>query len=115
VNFEGRAIPIAQCNNVYIFPGIGLGVVASRANRVTDGMMLAAARTLSENSPALKDPAASLLPALTDARSVIARIACAVGLEAQQAGVAQQTTEDELTKRVGAAQWTPAYPNLTPA
>ena len=46
VSYEGRTIPIAQCNNIYIFPAIGLGVVASSARRVTDAMMLAAARTL---------------------------------------------------------------------
>ena len=41
--FRGRSINIAQCNNVYVFPAVGLGVIASRARRVTDGMMLAAA------------------------------------------------------------------------
>jgi malate dehydrogenase (oxaloacetate-decarboxylating) len=55
VRYEGRTIPIAQCNNVYIFPAMGLGVVASGARRVTDAMMLAAARALAGNSPALKD------------------------------------------------------------
>ena len=44
VRYEGRVIPIAQCNNVFIFPAVGLGVVASGARRVTDEMMLAAAR-----------------------------------------------------------------------
>src|ERR1700693_5564647 len=52
VRYEGRTIPIAQCNNVFIFPAVGLGVVASRARRVTDGMILAAARALGEQSPA---------------------------------------------------------------
>ena len=52
VAYEGRTIVIAQCNNVFIFPAVGLGVVASGARRVTDGMMLAAARALGEQSPA---------------------------------------------------------------
>ena len=69
VSYGGRNIPIAQCNNVYIFPAMGLGVVASGARRVTEAMMLAAARALGANSPALKDPAASLLPALLDISS----------------------------------------------
>ena len=64
VNYGGRTIPIAQCNNVYIFPAMGLGVVASGARRVTEPMMLAAARTLGGNSPALKDRFRSLLPPL---------------------------------------------------
>src|SRR5260370_22657473 len=57
VTYAGSQVPIAQCNNAYIFPGVGLGIVASRACRVTDTMMLAAARALGNNSPALKDPA----------------------------------------------------------
>ena len=81
VQYEGRTIPIAQCNNVFIFPAVGLGVVASRARRVTDGMMLAAARALGEHSPARTDPCGSLLPALRDVRAVTRAIATAVGLE----------------------------------
>jgi malate dehydrogenase (oxaloacetate-decarboxylating) len=112
VSYGGRKIPIAQCNNVYIFPAIGLGVVASGARRVTDPMMLAAARALAANSPAFKDSSASLLPPLTDIRRVAAEIAMAVGLEAQKDGVAPQLTEDELHQRLIAAQWTHAYTAL---
>src|SRR4029079_16156078 len=67
--FEGRTTPIAQCNNVFIFPAVGLVVVASRAQRVTDGMLLAAARVLGEHSPVRKDPSDSLLPALSEVRA----------------------------------------------
>jgi len=109
VRLAGRTFPIAQCNNVFIFPAIGLGVVASGASGVTDAMMLAAARELAENSPALKDASASLLPPLTDIRRVAAQIAIAVGLEAQKGGLAPKLAEDELRQRVTAAQWTPAY------
>jgi malate dehydrogenase (oxaloacetate-decarboxylating) len=115
VSYGGRTIPIAQCNNVFIFPAMGLGLVASRARRVTNAMMLAAARTLGANSPALKDSSASLLPRLTDIRRVAAEIAIAVGVEAQKEGLAPKTTEDELRQRVSAAQWTPAYSSLIPA
>src|SRR5947209_288337 len=110
VPYGGRAIPIAQCNNIYIFPAMGLGVVASGARRVTDTMILAAARALGEQSPALTDPSASLLPALPQLREVAAHVATAVGLEAQRAGVATKTSEAELRERVAATQWTPAYP-----
>ena len=111
VNYGGRKIPIAQCNNVYIFPAIGLGVVASGARRVTDPMMLAAARALAANSPALRDPSASLLPPLTDLRRVAAEIALAVGTQAQKDGVAAKLGQDELRQQVTAAQWTPEYPS----
>lgn len=115
VQFEGRLIPIAQCNNVFIFPAVGLGVVASGARRVTDGMMLAAARALGEQSPARKDPSGSLLPALRDVRDVARAIATAVALEAQDAGVAPKTSPEALRDRVAAAQWTPQYAPATPA
>ena len=113
VSHGGRTIPVAQCNNVYIFPAMGLGVVASGAKRVTEAMMLAAARALGGNSPALTDPTAPLLPPLTDIRRVAAEIAFAVGIEAQKDGVAPQLSADELRQRVSAAQWTPAYSPVT--
>src|ERR1700693_72144 len=115
VSYGGRTIPIAQCDNVFIFPAIGLGVIASGASRVTDAMMLAAARALGGNSPALKDSSASLLPPLTDIRRVAAEIAIAVGIEAQKDGVAPKLAEDELRRGVIATQWTPAYPSFAGA
>jgi malate dehydrogenase (oxaloacetate-decarboxylating) len=112
VRYGGRDIPIAQCNNVYIFPALGLGIVASGARRVTDGMILAAARALAESSPAVRDPSAPLLAPLVDIRRVAAHIAVAVGLEAQRAGLAPKMEEDALRQVVAATQWTPAYPSF---
>ena len=112
VTFGGRTIPIAQCNNVYIFPAMGLGVVASGARRVTEPMMLAAARELGGNSPALKDRSGSLLPPLTEIRRVASEIALAVGIEAQKNGVAPAMSEDELRQRVQKTQWMPGYSEL---
>jgi len=111
VRYEGRTIPIAQCNNVLIFPAVGLGVVAAGASRVTDAMMLAAARALGDNSPALRDRSAALLPPLTDIRRVAAEIAIAVGLQAQRDGVAAEQTDEERRRRVMATQWSPVYPD----
>jgi malate dehydrogenase (oxaloacetate-decarboxylating) len=112
VNYAGKTIPIAQCNNVFIFPAMGLAVVASRARRVTDAMMLAAARALAANSPALKDPSASLLPPLTDIRRVAAEIAAAVSVQAQKEGVAPKLAANELRRKVAATQWVPTYPSF---
>ncbi len=109
VSHNGRKITIAQCNNVHIFPAMGLALVASGASRVSDAMMQAAARALAANSPALKDPSASLLSSLKDSRRVARDIAVAVGMEAQKEGLAPKTSEDELRQRVSRAQWTPAY------
>ena len=112
VQYDGRKIPIAQCNNIFIFPAMGLGVVATRARRVTDSMILAAARALGEKSPALRDPSASLLPALPQLRNVAAHIATAAGRQAQRDGVAPKTSDAELGARVAETQWTPAYSSL---
>ncbi len=112
VHYGGRTMRIGQCNNVYIFPAIGLAAVASRARRVTDGMFLAAARALADHSPALKDPAGPLLPSLKDLRSVTVAIAFAIGREAQRAGVAPESTPEKLLDAVTATQWTPQYPAL---
>ena len=109
VDYDGRTIPIGQCNNVYIFPAVGLGLIASGATRVTDGMMVAAGRALGENSPALKDPSAALLPLLTDVRNVAIEIAVAVATQAQKEGVAPVTTPEELRAKVIATQWAPEY------
>lgn len=112
VSYGGRKIPIAQCNNVYIFPAMGLGVVASRARSITEPMLLAAARALGANSPALKDPSASLLPPLTEIRRATSEIAVVVGIEAQKDGVAPKFSEEELRRRVAKTQWTPAYASV---
>jgi malate dehydrogenase (oxaloacetate-decarboxylating) len=112
VNHNGREITIAQCNNVHIFPAMGLAVVASGARRVTDAMMQAAARSLAASSPALKDPSASLLSPLKDSRQVAKDIAVAAGIQAQKDGVAPNVSEDELRRRVFETQWTPAYPSF---
>jgi malate dehydrogenase (oxaloacetate-decarboxylating) len=115
VAYEGRNFPIAQCNNVYIFPAMGLGLIAARARRVTDAMMLAAARALAANSPAIEDPQGSLLPRLAEIRRVAVEIAVAVGREAQKDNLAPVVSDEELRRRVIATQWTPAYEPLAEA
>jgi len=125
VRFGERTIPISQCNNVYIFPAVGLAVIASRpfadsvgTRRITDGMMLAAARALAEHSPALKDSSAPLLPALRDIRNVAVEIAFAVAREAARSSLApgsDSSSADSLRSRILASQWFPSYPTYLPA
>ncbi|HTT15322.1 MAG TPA: NAD-dependent malic enzyme [Thermoplasmata archaeon] len=110
---DGGVVPIAQCNNVYIFPALGLGVLASRARRVTDRMLLAAAQALAECAPIQRDPSGPLLPPVAELRAVALRVAVAVGRMAQAEGVAPKTTEGELARRVRAERWTPVYPRYT--
>ena len=109
VTHNGATHTIAQCNNSYIFPGMGLGILAVEARRVTDGMFMAAAIALKETSPALKDPNASLLPPLDKIREVTRQIAVAVAQEAQSEGVAEKISPQELDKRIDKTMWTPEY------
>ncbi len=110
VKYAGKSIEIAQCNNVFIFPAVGLGLLASQARRVTDKMMLAGAKALGDHSPALQDPAASLLPSVRTIREVALEIAYAVALKAKEEGLAPAREPEELRREVIQSQWTPEYP-----
>jgi malate dehydrogenase (oxaloacetate-decarboxylating) len=110
---DGVERPIAQCNNVYIFPAMGLAVTAAQATRVTDDMMRVAAATLGEASPALADPNQPLLPAWSDVPDVAVRIAHAVAVQAVADGVAPQRSDKELTERIAQVRWAPEYPTTS--
>jgi malate dehydrogenase (oxaloacetate-decarboxylating) len=104
--------PVAQCNNVYIFPAMGLAVTAAEARRVTDEMMRVAAATLGDASPALADPDQPLLPTWTDVPDVAVRIAHAVAAQAVADGVAPKRTNEELAQRITQVRWIPDYPEV---
>jgi len=106
---DGVEHAVAQCNNVYIFPAMGLAVTAAQATRVTDEMMRVAATTLGDASPALVDPNAPLLPAVSDVPDVAVRIAHAVAAQAVADGVAPERSDDERAERIAQVRWTPAY------
>ena len=110
---DGVERPIAQCNNVYIFPAMGLAVTAAQATRVTDDMMRVAAATLGEASPALTDPNQPLLPAWSDVPDVAVRIAHAVAVQAVADGVAPKRSDAELSERIAQVRWTPEYRSLS--
>jgi malate dehydrogenase (oxaloacetate-decarboxylating) len=109
VEFGNRRIPIAQCNNVFIFPAVGLGVIASGARRVTDQMMLRAGRALGEQTPALGGLDAPLLPAIRDLRRIAVEVAVAVAAEAQSQGLAPASALDDLRRNLVDRQWAPSY------
>jgi malate dehydrogenase (oxaloacetate-decarboxylating) len=109
---DGHEVPVAQSNNVYVFPAMGLAVTASRATRVTDRMLVAAARAVARCAVRAADGAdgpVPLLPPLTGMRESAREIALAAALAAVEDGVAPQATEEELRKAVTRAQWTPLY------
>lgn len=109
VNYQGQSYPIAQCNNAYIFPGIGLGVLASGAKRVTDGMLMAASRALAESSPLARDGHGPLLPDLKDIQQVSRDIAFQVAKAAQLHGVAVLTSDEALLQAIEQNFWLPQY------
>ena len=100
---------IAQSNNAYIFPGLGLGVLASQARRVSDDMFMAAAEELAECAPAISDQVDRLLPPVSELPAVSRRIAVAVGRAAIREGLAPERSEDELGARVDETFWEPRY------
>lgn len=111
VEIEGQQIAIAQCNNSYIFPGVGLGVIAAKATRITDGMMMAASRALAAASPVAQTGSGALLPALGDIRAVSKVIAKTVFLQAVSDGVAMPVPENIIDNAIEANFWQPEYRN----
>jgi len=110
VEYAGRTYLIAQANNALVFPGLGLGVTVSRAQRVTDRMIAAAADAVARLSDASK-PGAALLPPVENLRMISAAVAVDVVRAAQQAGLAA-TTVDEPIQQVYQAMWRPEYPRF---
>ena len=109
VEYAGKKTPVAQTNNSYIFPGLALGIVASRARFVTDSMVKAAAKELIRHLPTQKDKQAPLLPPISQARDLGRYIGEAVGRQAIQDGQAQIAGEDALIRELDANIWEPQY------
>jgi len=109
VEAGGRTRVIAQANNLYTFPGLGLGTIAARARAVTDTMLLAAAATLAALVPGSRLDEGALYPALAGLRQISRAIAIAVAREAQQAGVARMDPGLDAEEAVDATIWTPEY------
>ncbi|AUA33288.1 NAD-dependent malic enzyme [Pseudomonas sp. SGAir0191] len=110
VEWAGRSFKIAQCNNSYIFPGIGLGTIVSRATRVTEGMLMSSARALAASAMA-----GEMLPAMSDVQAVSKAIALAVALAACEDGVAGETDEQTIRESIEAMFWHPQYRCYEPA
>jgi malate dehydrogenase (oxaloacetate-decarboxylating) len=109
VEYGGKKTPVAQTNNSYIFPGLALGIVASRARLVTDSMVKAAAKELIRHLPTQKDKHAPLLPPISQARELGRFIGEAVGRQAIEDGQAQIAGEDALIRELDANIWEPQY------
>ena len=107
VVFEGRTYPIGQANNVFIFPGMGLGILSVGAREVTDGMFLAAARALSKATPPELAAAGQMYPDIEHVRDVSLTVARMVATQAMAEGVADEV--EDLEAAIEAEMWYPEY------
>jgi len=113
VHYGGRRYLIGQANNALVFPGIGLGVIAAEASRVTDGMLAAAAHTVA-NLTDLSVPGAALLPPIEELRDTSLAVAVAVAEAAWQDGVARAAPMADLEQHVRSRMWEPTYRPIVP-
>lgn len=109
VEYAGKKFEISQCNNSYIFPGIGLGVVAVKATRVSDEMLMVASTTLAELAPISESATDGILPPLTELPLISRAIAFAVAKIAMSEGYAREISDEELSAAIERNFWTPEY------
>lgn len=113
VTHAGREHRFAQANNIYVFPGVGLGALVARATVVTDSMFTVAAQELAARVSPAELATGSLFPSLTDLRPITARIAAAVVREARSLGVARADFgDDAIEGEIERTMWYPAYPEI---
>ena len=113
VDAGGRTHLVGQANNVFVFPGIGLGAIVAGATEITDRMFAVAATTLAGLVPPQRLAQGALYPPLGELRAVSRAIAVAVAQEALSSGVARIDSDVPVTDLVDAQMWTPAYQELT--
>ena len=106
---DGAKFKVDQTNNSYIFPGVGLGVIAVDAARISDEMLMVAAKALAAASPTRGDPKANLLPPVTALRDVAESVALAVALQAHREGLTKGIQTEQIEGLVRAKIWSPHY------
>lgn len=109
VEYQGKSYPVAQCNNSYIFPGIGLGVIASKAKLISDEMLMAASNALADNSPLATTGKGELLPPLTEITNLSKQIAFAVGKMAMEQSLTLEMSDEALRDRIEKHFWQAEY------
>jgi malate dehydrogenase (oxaloacetate-decarboxylating) len=114
VAWKGRSIKTSQCNNLYMFPGVGLGALVSHASKVTDAMFLSASKALSRMVTPAQEAEGLLLPEMEDIRKVSATVAKAVAVEARDSGLGRLLDDATLERVVAKAQWDPQFSPYRP-
>ena len=109
--FNGQSFEVSQCNNSYIFPGIGLGVLAARARGISDNMLMAASQALADISMEYEKAPGAILPPIKVIKEISEKIAYEVALQAVQDKLALPITAENLQRRLKANFWLPEYRN----
>ena len=109
VEIDGRTRIVGQANNVFVFPGIGLGAIVARTREITGDMFLTAAKTLSLTVTDDRLEAGAIYPPLDNLRTISRRIAVAVAEHARDAGRARIVGDSEIEQNVNAQMWFPDY------
>ena len=109
--FDGQSFEVSQCNNSYIFPGIGLGVLAARATGISDNMLMAASQALADISVQYEKAPGAILPPIRFIQEISKEIAYAVALQAVKDKLALPVTAENLERRLKANFWLPEYRN----
>ena len=109
VIYEGKTFNVAQCNNSYIFPGIGLGVVSANISRITDKMLQVASETLAAHSPLANSGDGELLPPLTDIAQLSKEIAFEIGKVAFEQKLALKISDEKLRAKIEKSFWQAEY------
>jgi malate dehydrogenase (oxaloacetate-decarboxylating) len=112
VHLRGGTQRIGQANNVFIFPGIGLGTIVSGASEVTDAMISASAHALADSLSDEELSSRCLMPEVSRLWGICGDVAIRVGLQAIEDGVADKISEDEYRKRIDGYRWVPEYPEM---
>jgi malate dehydrogenase (oxaloacetate-decarboxylating) len=109
VKHQGKNIPIAQCNNSYVFPGIGLAVVSANISRISDEMLMAASEVLAQESPRVQNGEGELLPPLESITALSKKIAFAVAKVAFNQQYALAVSDEVLKAKIEKNFWQPSY------
>ncbi|RYF05579.1 MAG: NAD-dependent malic enzyme, partial [Deltaproteobacteria bacterium] len=109
VTYKNKTYVIGQGNNVFIFPGVGLGCIVAQAKSVTDSMFLVAARAMAECVSAERFKSGAVYPNQDELREVSVYIACAVVREAMRLDLGRRIDDDQVEKVVRDSMWFPAY------
>ena len=114
MEWHGRTLRASQCNNMYIFPGVGLGALVAKATKITDGMLLAASRAISAMVTPEQEAMGLMLPEMEDIRRASSAVALAVAIQAREEGLGRLLDDDQLASMIRKAQWEPHFTSYRP-